>query len=184
MTESNEGGPLRYLRSLVGLLVGVCSLLTAPGLGVETAGAADSCHTLGGKTRETHPGPCWRPYSDSSPFNRGLGAAPRTLLRSAAIVSRLNGFGDAHGIIGGRADTSSDFDHPLYFSSRSDPVYKIHCVRDWGTCEVEGMRVRIPNKARQAAGGDGSLGVLDRRTDWEYDFWQVRSKPRGVAFCG
>jgi len=181
MTRLNEGRRrLLYLRSWFALLIGVCSLLAAgTGLRAEKAGAAESCHTLEGETRETHPGPCWRPYSNSSPFNRGLGAAPRTLLRSAAIVSRLTGFGKGHGIVGGHADTSSDFDHPLYFSRRSDPKYKIHCVKDWGTCEVEGMRVRIPKRARQAAGGDGSLGVLDRRSGWEYDFWQVRSTPRG-----
>ena len=39
------------------------------------------------------------------------------------------------------------------------------------------MRVRIPAKARPAAGGDGSLGIIDQATGWEYDFWQARSRP-------
>ena len=42
-----------------------------------------------------------------------------------------------------------------------------------------GDRIAIPNQARPAAGGDGSLAVIDQREGWEYDFWQVTSKPQG-----
>jgi hypothetical protein len=41
------------------------------------------------------------------------------------------------------------------------------------------MQVRIPSAARPAAGGDGSMGVIDQASGWEYDFWQVQSKPSG-----
>jgi hypothetical protein len=95
------------------------------------------------------------------------------------VVNRLTGFGKGQGIIGGVADTPDDWDHALYFSRLTDPLYTVHCAEEWGTCEVEGMQVRIPSDARPAAGGDGSLGVIDQLTGWEYDFWQVRSKPRG-----
>ena len=41
------------------------------------------------------------------------------------------------------------------------------------------MRVRIPDAAKAAAGSDGHLTVVDQDSGWEYDFWQVRRKPRG-----
>ena len=41
------------------------------------------------------------------------------------------------------------------------------------------MRVRIPDAAEAAAGSDGHLTVVDQDSGWEYDFWQVRRKPRG-----
>jgi hypothetical protein len=40
------------------------------------------------------------------------------------------------------------------------------------------MRIRIPNAARPAAGGDGHMTVVEP-DGWEYDFWQVKSKPKG-----
>ena len=46
-------------------------------------------------------------------------------------------------------------------------------------CEVNGLQLRIPDAARPALGGDGHLAVIDQVSGWEYDFWQVRSKPLG-----
>jgi hypothetical protein len=77
------------------------------------------------------------------------------------------------------AGTSSDWQHPVYYSDGNDPWFEVHCAEDWGTCEVEGMRVRIPDRAEAAAGSDGHLTVVDQDSGWEYDFWQVRRKPRG-----
>ena len=58
-------------------------------------------------------------------------------------------------------------------------MFTVDCVEDWGTCEIEGMQVRIPDQARPAGGDDGHMAVIDQAGGWEYDFWQVRSKPRG-----
>jgi hypothetical protein len=79
----------------------------------------------------------------------------------------------------GAADTASDWNHPIYFSSPTDPLFTVHCTKSWGTCEVEGMQVRIPDAARAAGGGDGHMAVIDQQGGWEYDFWQVQSKPQG-----
>ena len=145
----------------------------------KPGGPQGSSCEFGAFSASAVPGACWRPYSDYSPFNRGVGTAPRALANSSAVVSRLTGFGPPQSIVGGSADTRDDWDHPLYFSQPSDPVYTIHCVEDWGTCEIEGMQVRIPDVARPAGGEDGSMGVIDQAGNWEYDFWQVRSKPSG-----
>ena len=79
----------------------------------------------------------------------------------------------------GVADSDGDFQHPTYWSTTDDPVFTVHCTRPYGRCEVEGMRVRIPDRARPAGGSDAHLTVVDQRSGWEYDFWEVSSKPEG-----
>ena len=135
-----------------------------------------------------HPPACWRPYAATSPFNRAIPERPRLLAGSAAIVSELTGWGPPQQLLAGHADTSSDYFHPLYWSAPTDPVFTIRCVR-FGRCPVEGLRIRVPDAARPAGGADGHLAVIDTRSGWEYDFWQVRAKPRGggelvVSYAG
>jgi hypothetical protein len=142
------------------------------------SGHGESC-TFGTFSAGSPPGACWRPYSDSSPFNRTVPAAPRLAANSTAMVGRVLGFGQAANMVGGVADTPDDWGQPIYYSQPSDPVYTVHCTRAWGTCEVEGMQVRIPSAARPAGGGDGHMAVVDQQNGWEYDFWQVQSKPAG-----
>ena len=123
------------------------------------------------------PTDCWRPYADSSPFNRPLDASPRVVPNSVAIIDRLLSMGPIAAPVAGVADTAFDWYHPLYYSRPTDPVYTVHCTEAWGRCELEGMQIRIPGQARAAGGSDGHLGVIDQVTGWEYDFWQVHSKP-------
>lgn len=126
------------------------------------------------------PSGCWRPYSATSPFNSPLSAAPRVADNSDRVVARMLGFGSAQHFVAGLADTDDDYWHPTYWSQPGDPLFRLHCYeRSWGTCEVEGHRIRVPNAARPAAGGDGHLTVVDQDTGWEYDLYEVRSKPAG-----
>lgn len=125
------------------------------------------------------PGACWRPYADDSPFNTPLPGSPRLAANSDAVVKRVLAFGKLQNLQAGTADSSDDWSAPVYYPEPTDPLFTVRCMEDWGTCEVEGMQVRIPDKARAAAGGDGHIVVVDQATGWEYDFWQVRSKPRG-----
>jgi hypothetical protein len=92
-----------------------------------------------------------------------------------ATVGGWGGFEWSSGV----ADTPDDFDHPIYFSRPGNPTFRIHCLEFGGRCPVEGDRIEIPDQARPAGGDDGSLAVIDQREGWEYDFWQVRSKPGG-----
>ena len=125
------------------------------------------------------PPACWRPYGSSSPFNQPLPAHPGLLPSSAAIVSRVLGFGLPGNLLAGVSGSSSDWGHPSYYSRPVDPQFTIHCTESWGRCQVEGMRIRIPDAARPAGGGDGHMAVIDQADGWEYDFWQVLGKPRG-----
>ncbi len=123
------------------------------------------------------PPACWRPYSSDSPFNRPLPDDPAADPNSEAIVDRVVGFGPMQNLVAGYHDTRKDYSAPLYYSSRSDPLYRVHCTRYSGRCEIEGMELRIPAAARPAAGGDGHLAVIDEQARWEYDFYDVSEKP-------
>jgi hypothetical protein len=125
------------------------------------------------------PGACWRPYGDSSPFNRQLPASPRLAPDSQDMIDTMTGWGAPEEPYVGAADTADDWDHPYYFSRPTDPTFTVHCTRSWGTCAVEGMQIHIPDAARAAGGGDGHMAVIDQAAGWEYDFWQVASKPHG-----
>jgi hypothetical protein len=125
------------------------------------------------------PGACWRPYSDDSPFNQKLPENPRLVGNSSQIVERITGFGPLENFSAGHAGTEGDFGDPVFWSQPSDPLYTIHCVEDWGKCEIEGDTVRIPDPASAAGGTDGHMTVVDQASGWEYDFWTVKSKPSG-----
>jgi len=133
----------------------------------------------GGFKAGTWPTSCWCPYGDSSPWNQPLPASPKLNPNSAAIVSRTLGMGGIGKLVAGDSGTTNDFSHPTYYSQSSDPVFTIHCTEPWGTCAVEGLTIHIPDQAKPAAGGDGHMAVVDQSTNWEYDFWQVTSKPAG-----
>lgn len=124
------------------------------------------------------PTACWRPYADTSPFNRPVPDDPRVAGDSDRVVAKVLDSGPIADLVVA-ADTPSDWYHPIYFSRSADPLYTIHCTGDWGTCEVEGMRVRLPTDARPAAGGDAHLAVVDQATGWEYDLYKV--EPRAPA---
>ena len=144
----------------------------------ETPPSGDDC-LLGSFGGGVWPGGCWRPYAASSPFNRPLGDDPRIAANSAAIVQNVLGQGLPAHMVAGDADSQWDYSHPVYWSKPSDPVFTVDCLESWGKCDLEGLQIRIPDAARPAAGGDGHLTVVDQASGWEYDFWQVRSKPAG-----
>jgi hypothetical protein len=125
------------------------------------------------------PGACWRPYADTSPFNTPIPSDARIAPNSAAMVSRLVGFGPPDHAIAGTADTWQDWSHPTYYASPTDPLYTLRCTAGWGTCALEGMQVRIPSAARPAAGSDAHMTIIDQAGGWEYPLWGVEHKPAG-----
>ena len=127
------------------------------------------------------PGGCWRPFSAQSPFNQELLGGERLHSNSSAIVSKLVSLYRGPGkMVAGDADTVYDYTHPIYYSRSTDPVFTLHCYEvSWGTCPIEGHKIRIPDAARPAGGGDAHMAVIDQASGWEYDLYKVRSKPAG-----
>jgi hypothetical protein len=128
------------------------------------------------------PSACWRPYANTSPLNRPLPANPELASNSSAVVDRLlsdplfdDGPGDKDV---GDEGTEDDWSPPLYYAKSTDPVFRAHCTRDWGTCEPEGDEIHIPDRAKPAGGGDAHLAVIQPDGD-EYDFWKVSRKDAG-----
>jgi len=154
---------------------------TAGGGGGTTGGGTTSWGTQsqlcgwGTWSLSTQPLACWRPYSDTaSPFNLRLSASPALASNSAQIVSTTVGFGQGSRWNSGDGLTANDWSRPMYFSSATDPAYTVHCTEPWGTCEPEGLHVRLPLASRPAAAGDAALVVVDQAAGKEYDFWQAK----------
>lgn len=124
------------------------------------------------------PGATWRPYAASSPFNQPIPARVRVHPRSREMVRRILAFGQPAPIVAGTGGTEDDFNHPTYYARRGDPLYTLAPYERWGRSEVRGRRIRIPARAKPAPGDDGHMTVV-QPDGWEYDFWRVRSKPRG-----
>ena len=171
------------------LVVFVPRMATAssPGRAAASADAASSTKVSAAGSARCNPNRliagrwptrCWRPYKATSPFNQPIPNGARVAPDSAQIVAKLMSFGPVDNLVVGQADTPDDYSHPVYFSRRSDPVFRLHCSESWGRCSIEGKRIRVPDAARPAAGDDGHMTVITP-TGWEYDFWRVESKPRG-----
>jgi hypothetical protein len=121
------------------------------------------------------PGANWRPYADSSPFNRRIGGtAPHP--NSAALARKILSWGTPQTMVAGGSGTTSDYGHPTYWSQPTDPLFTLRAT---GTPNgIQNTQIPIPDAAQAARGGDGHMTVVTP-DGWEYDFWQVASKPRG-----
>jgi len=116
----------------------------------------------------------WRPYADSSPFNQSaLGA--QVVPSSAGIVSSVLQWGNPGNLVDA-AGATNDWAHPTYYAQPTDPIFTLKPLK--GSMVLNGLQIRIPNDAKPAAGGDGHMTVVEP-DGWEYDFWQVQSKPLG-----
>jgi hypothetical protein len=71
---------------------------------------------------------------------------------------------------------AEDYEHPTYWSDPNDPLYTVHCTRGWGTCSVEGLRLRIPQAALAPPSTmDGHFTVVEQWNGWEWDFWETQT---------
>jgi hypothetical protein len=167
-----------------------CTLVSAAGIGILVACSSgtvgppncDYRRGLGSFSASNQPGACWRPYNDSSPFNRPLLPGTPLVPNSSSLVNRLLAGGRVGYMVAG--DPQRDGGVPIYWSQPSDPLYKLHCVRQWGRCELEGLQIRVPAQAQPTGGyatpdtyeHDAHMTVIDQQSGWEYDLWNVNSK--------
>ncbi|HEV3000399.1 MAG TPA: hypothetical protein VGW75_06640 [Solirubrobacteraceae bacterium] len=144
----------------------------------RVAGRDAACGVPSQQEARAWPEGCWRPYADDSPFNRPIPARPRLDPRSSAIVREITS-SPPGAIDAGLHETEQDWGRPLYVSRPDDPVFRVHCTRAWGTCALEGTRIRVPDDAEPAGGRDAHLTVVDPASGWEYDLWKVAYKQPG-----
>lgn len=125
--------------------------------------------------------PCagWRSYGARSPFNRGVPPAPQLAANSAGIVRRLLSWGNNAYAWGGTAGSAADWASATYYSEPSDPVFTIHCWR-YSCPELEGRRIRIPQRAQPTQSVDAHMAIVDQRNRIEYDFHRApKALPKG-----
>lgn len=122
------------------------------------------------------PGPRWRPYAPSSPFNTSTTGAT-VHPNSQAIVERALSLGLPSKFTAGNSP-SSDYSHPTFFAQPSDPLYTLRATESWGPNAIDGMRIPVPEAARPAGGGDGHLAIVTP-DGWEYDLWRAQAPPPG-----
>src|SRR2546429_552469 len=75
----------------------------------------------------------WGPARGAGPFTQPLPANPRLGPSSAQMAATIAGWGQPENPYAGAADTPSDWNHPVYYSSPRDPVFTVHCTKSWGT---------------------------------------------------
>lgn len=152
------------------LAAGVASALAALPSGIATAAGGYD----GFGPRAWPPG-SWRPFASSSPWNRPV-AGSAVHPASARMIRKILSWGRPAPLVAGTSGTGNDYAHPVYYAQPGDPVFTLRATQTRGP--IEGMRIPIPDAARPAAGSDGHMTVV-QPDGWTYDFWQVRSKPRG-----
>jgi hypothetical protein len=122
------------------------------------------------------PGADWRPYAATSPFNQPIPGSASVHPNSANIVREVLSWAAPGSLIAGSAGTTSDYGHPTYWSQPNDPRYKLHSTS--GSPAIEGMTIPVPSAAKPAGGSDAHMTIVTP-DGWEYDLWDVQSKPTG-----
>jgi len=120
------------------------------------------------------PPACWRPYSNTSPFNVPIPPNPKLNPRSAQIVQRLLERGPPVPERAGISQSGEDFDKPLYWARTTDPLLTVH-----GSAPVEGDRIHVPTGAKPAGGDDAHMTIV-QPDGWEYIFWRASAPAGGV----
>lgn len=115
----------------------------------------------------------------ASAFNTLIGANPTVHPQSAAIMANLPGVGNilAGNSTNGVSSGYLDYDHPLYFGATTDPLFTLNAT-GYAPSIPSGTQIRIPDAAKPANGLDGHMCVVTP-DGYEYDFYQVTSKPAG-----
>jgi hypothetical protein len=137
------------------------------------------------------PGACWRPYSNSSPWNAPIPDGTPTQADSARLVANLGSpaagqskFGDPD------LETSNQ---PVYWSGAggADPMVTVECTDYGRACPVQGLQVPLPPGAAPAGGyqgagtyNDANMVVVNATDGKEYDFWRVQSRSGGILRIG
>ena len=159
----------------------VASMAFAQRAAAVDTSACNFQNGLGSFSSTNQPGDCWRPYNDSSPFNREIPQGAPLASESAGNVSHLLAGGQVGYLVAG--DPQRDGGVPIYWSQPSDPVYTLHCTKPWGRCAIEGMQIHVPASAEPTGGfatpgndHDAHMTIVDQQSGWEYDLWNVQSK--------
>jgi hypothetical protein len=108
----------------------------------------------------------WRPWTGDSPWNQRIPADARLDSRSGEYVKRLLEPGPLEPLVVGKAGTSSDFAHAIYYANSNDPLYRIEGGSRTEPYAIDGKQVRLPKGAKPAAGDDSHLAIVYDGEHW------------------
>ncbi|OLC29730.1 MAG: hypothetical protein AUH31_06185 [Armatimonadetes bacterium 13_1_40CM_64_14] len=114
------------------------------------------------------PSACFKAYDPAAWINRPLPANPQVDPNSAGIVAQMNSHGAPEDKMAGGVN---DYDHPIYWSNASDPVFTLAGCGYSGA--LTGAKIRAPKRMLPGGGSDGHVVVMDQSTNTEWDFWQA-----------
>ncbi len=125
----------------------------------------------------------YRVYAGTAWINRSLPANPQTDPNSAAIVAQLNSHGSPEDKPAGALN---DYDHPIYWSKASDPIYTLSGCGYSGA--LNGITIHALKGMVPGGGSDAHLAVMDQASNVEYDFWEAtiddNARTLGGTACG
>lgn len=126
------------------------------------------------------PDEVWRPFTDDSPWNTPLGDNPPVHPMSDAFIARAiqtyrerDGNGELS--VGTAGAVLKKWSVPVYFVEDLDP-YPPEVFVDAHTRWGHDLWAPIPEFAQPDPSADAHLCVIDRNTNEEWDFWQLRGK--------
>lgn len=137
------------------------------------------------------PNASWRPFSQASLWNTPIPANPVVDPNSSAIVSWLNSLLPTFGPTDrycGFAGQVEDYDHPIYYAKRSDPIKRVVVApgqRDPSTTpnklKITSMHNRlipVPANSPETKGTDRHLTIIVG--DSAYEMWGARRVNMGA----
>jgi hypothetical protein len=128
---------------------------------------------------------CRRPYTDASPWNARIPPSsepdPEPWRPMPVLEESIT-------------SDPTQFTYPVYEVSASTPRVRVRVTGRWSDVTHGGERLRIedqgtaelplPDGVEPAAGADGQIILLDRRTGDEWGAWQLRREGDGWAISG
>ncbi len=149
------GGP--GLGRIAGLLVGVVVTMAATGGGLSPAAEAAAG--------------AFRAFSPDSYWNRPLPADAPVHPHSAAIIALLKRDNFVNGCPLLSGTEANEWGMPIYWSRRTDPVYRV--VPTGWPLPAEFKALRIPARARPMNNSDGELVVYDLDRGYVAFLWRA-----------
>lgn len=142
----------------------------------------------------------WVPFAAGSPWNTPIGVSPAVAADSAAVIARLNEIGKPMDRWIGVGGSSSDFEHPRFYSAPADPTTRIKIkagqrdpsVSETAEANLEARKRRVspihnrvipmPAKAAPAGGSDAHLAIVT--ATHSYEMWKAKGWTPGEGRYG
>jgi hypothetical protein len=113
-----------------------------------------------------------RPFSAAAAWNVPVPANPVLHSNSAAMVRSVAADNKATANLYAYGD-------PVFTAVAGSPTATVDCTENWGTCDLEGRRLRIPAEAQPTPGSDGRMIIVDLVDRTSCDFWQAKKSGNG-----